>query len=235
MAGMIFDEKKKKVKGNIFCFLMMLFLLCEDLFAQQTNNLQVVWQKTSPESVLCFGRCIASGDVNGDGFSDIMIVGDSMISLPGQPPAIGKCWVFYSGPNLDTIPDVQLLNFRESYFQAPIFTALHSSDINGDGFDDVILGACHNIPEDVLVFLGGNPMDSSCDYRIRVPLEGEFGCAVSSSDVNGDGYEDLIVGASATPIPPAGWGAGRVYIYFGGPNFDMVPDVILNGGHHNDQ
>jgi hypothetical protein len=79
-------------------------------------------------------------------------------------------------------------------------------------------------------------MDTVCDFVIRGPHTGAvFGVGISSGDVNGDGDEDLIVGAYGTFIYPVCELAGRVYIYFGGPNFDTIPDVILNGGHNNDQ
>jgi hypothetical protein len=206
-----------------------LFFFVPIVLAQETHNLEIIWQKASPDSVFAFGRCIASGDVNGENLSDIMIVGDSVLHS-ANPDSFyrGVCWIYLGGPEPDTIPDIRLSNLQRC-----TFFALHSCDINGDGLDDVILGACNNANAygEILIYLGGHHMDTICDYRIRGPQGGSgFGCTIASGDVNGDSFSDLIVGACGYANLK-----GRVYIYFGGPNFNTNPDVILNGGHNNDQ
>jgi hypothetical protein len=219
------------IKIKVLAIFSALFF--SSLLAQETHNLEIIWQKASPDSVFYFGGCIASGDVNGDSFSDIMIVGDSVLDMTLDSAYRGVCWLYFGGANIDTIPDIRLNNLQKL-----TFWSLHSDDINGDGFNDVILGACNNAGGygEVLVFLGGNPMDTICDYGVRGPmLASIFGCSVSSGDVNGDSYKDLIVGAYWSAPRPGGYLMGQVYIYFGGPNFDTMPDVILNGGHENDQ
>ena len=55
----------------------------------------------------------------------------------------------------------------------------------------------------------------------------EFAASLAcAGDVNGDGFDDVIVGA-----PCYNSSTGRVYIYFGaeGNEMDNIPDVILNG------
>jgi hypothetical protein len=66
---------------------------------------------------------------------------------------------------------------------------------------------------------------------LRIAPAGEsagdwFGRSVAGAgDVNGDGHDDVIVGA---PFGDAGSPASRcAYIYFGGPTMDLVPDVVL--------
>ena len=61
-----------------------------------------------------------------------------------------------------------------------------------------------------------------------------FGTSISSAgDVNGDGYSDLIIGASLNDA--AGASAGRAYIYYGGTIINSVVDVVLTGLAAGDQ
>ncbi|MBK7159964.1 MAG: FG-GAP repeat protein [Ignavibacteria bacterium] len=55
-----------------------------------------------------------------------------------------------------------------------------------------------------------------------------YGFSVSTAgDVNGDGYDDIIIGAPQNSF--AGTYAGRAYIYYGGINVNSIADVILTG------
>lgn len=114
-------------------------------------------------------------------------------------------------------------------------------DTNGDGFPDLLIGALYNKPSSSSVVKGAayifygsaqgitpHPLSVSA-YACSGPPDctivqspedintAEFGSAVSDAgDVNGDGYADVIVGASRTrglSTPQK----GAVYIYYGGP------------------
>src|SRR5439155_9210767 len=56
----------------------------------------------------------------------------------------------------------------------------------------------------------------------------QFGINVAGQgDLNGDGYDDFAVSGFLNDA--AGADAGRVYVYFGGPNADGAPDLVMTG------
>ena len=103
-----------------------------------------------------------------------------------------------------------------------------AGDVNGDGFDDVIVGAPFYANGVGRVFLyRGSPAGLS-DEPVWSPLgdqEGAlFGYSVASAgDVNGDGFADVVVGA---PFYDDGeTDEGRVFVYFGSPSGpSLTPD-----------
>lgn len=199
-------------------------LLC----AQEAYNLEILFESRPPmDSLEHYGFCLASaGDVNNDGFDDI-VVGATMVLWAGATDtSYGHAYIYYGGDPMDTTIDVRLAgeHFNDAY--AGVVAGL--GDINCDGYDDVGVSAvnCKGIDTcgRVYVYYGGDPMDSIPDIIFKGVKGDAFGTGLAASDVNGDSWPDVVVGERY------GHGDdGRVYVYYGGPLLDTIPDVIITG------
>jgi hypothetical protein len=165
------------------------------------------------------------GDVNSDGFDDIVIGQPSYGEF--QP---GIAYVYYGGNPMDNIVDVTLYEF--GFYYALGSSVSIAGDINYDGYEDIVVAA----PNDdydargrVYVYYGGNPMDNTYD----VYLEGQdhfdmFGYSVSGAgDVNNDSYDDLLVSAWGSSQ-----GKGKLYLFFGGQEVGFTNCKIYNDMHN---
>jgi len=167
------------------------------------------------------GLCIS--DVNGDSIGDV-IVGDY-----GGGGHNGEVFVFFGGLPFDTIADLHLVGETSA---SSFGRAVAAGDVNGDGCDDIIVGAyAYNFVEldgRVYVYYGGSLLDSIPDIVLDGHDGEAFGKSVGSGgDLNSDGYEDLVVGADENH--EAYWGAGKIYVFFGGDPMDTLPDCWLHG------
>ena len=177
-----------------------------------------------------FGYSVSTaGDVNGDGYSDVIV---GAVSNDAGGGDAGRAYIYFSGSLIDNTADVILTGAAAGdYFGNSISTA---GDVNGDGYFDVIVGAFANdaggtIAGRAYIYFGGASMNSIADVTLTGEALGDvFGYSVSTAeDVNGDGYSDVIVGASDNNA--GGNSAGRAYIFFGGGSMDNIADVTLTG------
>ena len=170
-----------------------------------------------------FGRSVAGGDINGDGYSDI-IIGDPYYCIGGPfgIVAAGKIYVYFGGLKFDTIPALTFSPGSWYYFFGQSICV--AGDLNGDGFKDIVVGA----PNDDIdahgrayIYYGGSPMADTT----AVILEGtewfdSFGESVAGvGDVNKDGFGDILIGA------PQGLKGrpyyGKAYLIYGGQNIRL--------------
>ncbi|MCB0729331.1 MAG: FG-GAP repeat protein, partial [Ignavibacteriae bacterium] len=166
-----------------------------------------------------------AGDINGDGYSDV-VIGSIYYSL-----LTGKAYVYFGGTLMNNIADVTITSGTPGIdFGSSVSSA---GDVNGDGYSDFIIGARRNsTPGRAFIFFGGASPDSIPDVSMTGEATGNyFGNSVSSAgDVNGDGYSDVIVGAFGYSS-----NTGRAYLYNGSaisakPIFSHVKDVPNDQG-----
>ncbi len=188
------------------------------------------WTAESDQASALLGFSVgAAGDVNGDGYADV-VIGSSYYDN-GQADE-GRAFVYYGAPaGLKTTPHVTLESDQaEAHFGISPHAA---GDVNGDGYGDVIVGAYlydNGETNEGRVFLyygSASGLSSSFSWSAEGnQAEAYFGFATGTAgDVNGDGYVDVVV--SALYYDNDQTNEGRVYVYYGSANgLSATPDWI---------
>lgn len=196
------------------------------------------------------------GDVNGDGFADILLSSYRAGSSKGRSYLVfGKSSGFGSSFDLSTLSGGDgSLGFRLESVNSEDqtgYSAVGAGDLDGDGYDDFVLGARYSNSagsstdgETYVVFgrSGGFPADfqlstlsggdGSSGFQVNaVDSDDSNGETVAlSGDFNGDGYDDLVLGARLADAH--GTYTGEAYVVFGksggfGSTFELS---TLSGG-----
>ena len=192
----------------------------------------------------------SAGDVNGDGYDDL-IIGARRADPNGSRS--DETYVVYGGasaPGTDGVLDLSALDGTNGFTLNGIdqgdvsgYSVSSAGDVNGDGYDDLIIGARGADPNgarsgETYVVYGGtsapgangvldlSALDGTNGFTLTgIDPDDRSGRSVSSAgDVNGDGYDDLIIGARGAD--PNGARSGETYVVYGGASAPGTDGVL---------
>lgn len=190
----------------------------------------------------------AAGDMNKDGYGDVMLAAGNF--LTGRSLETGTLFVIFGSKLMPSKFNLSGINGVNGFRIEGIEdgdnagrAAAPAGDVNGDGRQDLVLGApfaaAHKGEAYVVFGQASYPttvnlkdLNGSNGFRLSgSEANGEAGTAVGASDVNGDGLEDVIVGASAAGSGSSRF-AGMTYVVFGRTGFEPIISLgaLGNGG-----
>ncbi|MBC8173079.1 MAG: FG-GAP repeat protein [Chitinophagales bacterium] len=174
------------------------------------------------------------GDINGDGYNDLFI----SAKMHDNPETNeGKVWGFYGS---DSGPVGPVWSYESNQDDAiGGFPVSYAGDVDKDGYDDIIIGINAYDFDEVndglaVVFYGSvGGLSTTPDWQASSgQKKSNFGhWADGAGDVNGDGYDDVVVTALNMESEEAEVNEGYAFCYLGGDTgLAAEPSWVTQGG-----
>ena len=154
----------------------------------------------------------AIGDINNDGFNDLILRGYFQYGPPEQ--RFIYLDVYLGSQNFDTLKYLRIKGKEISVKGLAVF------DVNGDGIDD-LLWTNRDSADWVYIHYGGSNFSATTNLRLKDPgFPAVYGVDIANAgDMNGDGYNDILIGTRT------GTATSYAYIYCGGPKINGEVDA----------
>lgn len=182
-----------------------------------------------------FGLSITAGDFDGDGKPELVV--GAPFNSP-SPALYQKGAVYiHSHP----YNDATRITLAATATYNGLGNSIGAGDVNGDGIDDLLVGTGNRLLIYYGVRSGFTPKTDAPDTVISgAGTDGSFGASsVVINDLDGDGFNDIVVGAPKATISGAAGGStevGRIYVVKGGagkravklattPNADLITRI----------
>jgi len=179
-----------------------------------------------------FGIAIASGDLDDDGYSDVIIGMPQYNS--GNP---GRAFIYWGGTRSQMAAEPYTI--IHGYLNTKFGSAASTGDINGDGFEDMAISAPFaNSGPDSARFQAGRvhvwygPLSRSTLAATSSPLKIEgraagdlLAATLHFGDIDGDGRDEIIMG-SPTASPGTISRQGAVFIVNGSSSLPSTVDLL---------
>jgi len=159
---------------------------------RSTTRIEQAWW--GRDAATFFGESVATGDVNGDGLTDVLV---------GQPE-MDQVYLFFGGVRAG-VEDSDTHGWHwNGDDRSRLGEAIAMADMDGDGLADLIIGAPGDGDGGAAIILATSVLDpdvSADEAALWVrppPGVGPTGGTLSTGDFDGDGYLDLALGASSS-------------------------------------
>lgn len=211
-----------------------------DIYASGSADAVIYGQEAADQ----LGYALACGDINGDGYHDIILGADAADGPSNSRSSAGEVYIVFGDSSLpktiDLVGASDVTIYGADAGDAQSALGLRSGDVNSDGIDDVIIcmgsadgqGNLRSGSGDIYIIFGNEHIPTTQDLRDGADIiiyGAEAGDYLINGDVgnfNGDSYNDLIVAAAHADGPSnSRSSAGEAYVILGSSSGPSIIDL----------